>query len=106
MLLQVVPGMTGNSMSYATYRKDLIQGYYDYQLETLMMGYQRGRHTVILLPGGMGSQLERSENPYPASPNVINDVVWMDLGILVNRDALKLEIDQQGKDINSHVIAA
>jgi hypothetical protein len=44
---------------------------------------------MILLPAGMGSQLMRSEKPYPASPNIINDVVWMDLEIFISRDALK-----------------
>jgi hypothetical protein len=69
-------------MPYDKYRKELIAGYYDYQLEGLMSGYDPAKPTIILLPGGMGSQLERTEHEYPASPNVINDVVWMDLGVL------------------------
>lgn len=95
------------AVSYEKYRKDLIQGYYDHQLETLMMGFDPARPTVILLPGGMGSQLERSENKYPASPNVINDVIWMDAGILPpRRDALKLETNPAGEDLDRYVIAA
>jgi hypothetical protein len=30
----------------------------------------------------MGSQLERTEDAYPANPNAINDVIWLDLGIV------------------------
>jgi hypothetical protein len=94
-------------MAYEDYRKDLIAGYYAHQLETLMSGFQPNRPTVILLPGGMGSQLERSESRFPASPNVINDVVWVDLGIAWPRkDALKLEITPQREDRDKYVIAA
>ena len=94
-------------MDYEEYRTSLIQGYYDHQLETLMSEFDPRRKTVILLPGGMGSQLERTEHAYPASPNVINDVVWLDAGIIFPKyDALKLEIDGTGKDEGEHVIAA
>jgi hypothetical protein len=68
-------------MSYDQYRTALIEGYYQNQLETLMSGYRPNRPTVILLPGIMGSQLERTNKPYPADNAVINDIVWMDLGI-------------------------
>ena len=94
-------------MAYEDYRKDLIAGYYAHQLETLMSGYQPNQPTIILLPGGMGSQLERSESKYPASPNVINDVVWVDLGIAWPKyDARKLEMTAQQEDLDKYVIAA
>jgi pimeloyl-ACP methyl ester carboxylesterase len=95
------------AMDYERYRTSLIKGYYDYQLETLMSGFDPDRKTVILLPGGMGSQLERTEDAYPASPNVINDVIWLDPGIAFPKyDALKMEIDDEGKDKKAFVIAA
>ena len=93
-------------MSYEQYRVSLIQGYYDNQLETLLSDFDPQRRTVILLPGGMGSQLMRSEDAYPASPNVISDVVWIDLGIALANDALKLEVDAAGQDKDSFVVAA
>jgi len=94
-------------MDYRQYRASLIKTYYDYQLETLMSEFNPERRTVILLPGGMGSQLERTEGAYPASPNLIDDIIWVDLGILFPKyDALKLEIDSAGKDKDSYVIAA
>jgi hypothetical protein len=93
-------------MSYETYRKQFIANYYDYQLEQLVSQFRPTRDTVILLPGGMGSQLERTRDPYPSNANVFTDVVWVDPGIVFALDALKLEIDAQGKDKDSHVIAA
>jgi hypothetical protein len=94
-------------MPYDKYRKELIEGYYDYQLESLMSRYDPEQPTVILLPGGMGSQLERTQDKYPASPNVINDVIWMDLGISPpKRDARKLAITTSGEDLDKYVVAA
>ena len=93
-------------MDYQQYRASLVQTYYNYQLETLMSEYDPAASTVILLPGGMGSQLERTENAFPASPNLIDDIVWIDLGILPpKKDALKLEIDGAGQDKDAYVIA-
>ena len=93
-------------MSYERYRADLIGSYFDYQLESFLTRYHPSKKTLILLPGGMGSQLERTESPYPNSPNVITDVVWLDLGIAPpSLDGLKLEIDLQGKDKDSYVVA-
>jgi len=94
-------------MDYEQYRTSLIKGYYTHQLETLMSNFDPSRNTVILLPGGMGSQLERTEHPYPANPNVINDVIWLDWGIRRPKyDAYKMEIDDTGQDKDSFVIAA
>jgi hypothetical protein len=92
-------------MDYENYRISLIKGYYDNQLETLMSDFDPHRKAVILLPGGMGSQLMRSESAFPASPNVINDVVWIDIGIAAG-DALTLEVDAAGRDKDAFVIAA
>jgi hypothetical protein len=92
-------------MTYDEYRRTLIDQYYDYQLESFINGFAPGKPNVILLPGGMGSQLERTSQPFPTSPNVINDVVWLDFGIAAG-DALTLEIDNDGKDYKSHVIGA
>lgn len=92
-------------MSYNTYRQKLIASYYDYQLESLVTAFHPDKKSVILLPGGMGSQLERTESPYPNSPNVITRIIWVDSGIVGELDALKLEIDPQGKDKDSYVIA-
>ncbi|WP_149530639.1 hypothetical protein [Tardiphaga sp. P9-11] len=98
-------------MSYDSYRESLIESYYEHQLVSLVNSFDPAKPTVILLPGGMGSQLERTEAPYPQSPNVITDVIWMDLGIILSRDAVKTMIDgpapsEKEKDIESYVVAA
>ncbi|TPQ42830.1 hypothetical protein C2U70_00805 [Bradyrhizobium guangdongense] len=93
-------------MTYEEYRAALIEGFYQNQLETLMSGYRKDRPTVILLPGIMGSQLERTNNPYPSDIAVISDIIWMDVGIALKKDALKLEIDGAGRDTGSYVVAA
>jgi pimeloyl-ACP methyl ester carboxylesterase len=95
----------GISVSYEQYRASLIQSYYDYQLETLMSDFDPRRPTVILLPGGMGSQLERTEQAYPANPNLITDIVWLDWQVIIG-DARTLEIDAAGADKDSFVLAA
>jgi pimeloyl-ACP methyl ester carboxylesterase len=96
-------------MSYDSYRKAKIEGYYDYQLETLVSSFDPSMPTVILLPGGMGSQLERTEHPWGTEPNVINDIIWLDAGIVwPKKDAIKLEIQINGgveRDRDSYVIA-
>ena len=93
-------------MTYDEYRRKLIDQYYDSQLESFINGFTPGKRNVILLPGGMGSQLERTPYPFPESPNVPNDVIWLDLGIAKDHDALKLEIDKDGRDYESYVIGA
>jgi hypothetical protein len=97
-------------MSYETYRKLKIEGYYEHQLQSLLSSFNPNNPTVILLPGGMGSQLERTEYPVGTEPNVINDIAWVDLGIFWPKlDARSLEIEARGReerDKDSHVVAA
>jgi pimeloyl-ACP methyl ester carboxylesterase len=93
--------------NYEDYRAVLIDEYYANQLETLVSGFNPERKTVILLPGGMGSQLQRTEHPFPEKPNPPDDVIWLDAGIFgLPADGLKLEIDKARKDIDAYVVAA
>lgn len=70
-----------------------------------MPRYNPSHPTVILLPGGMGSQLDRTRRRYPASPNPVTNTVWIDLFA-----ALKLEVvannDDPEADLGSYVIGA
>jgi len=90
-------------------RTDKIETYFYHQLEALLVRYNPQRPTVILLPGGKGSQLERTARPYPDQPNDINDVIWRDPGVTwPTLDACKLEILKvrgEDRDKDSHVIA-
>jgi hypothetical protein len=49
-------------MDYQQYRASLIKGYYDHQLEALMSRFDPDHKTVILLPGGMGSEVRRAQD--------------------------------------------
>ncbi|MBI4716449.1 MAG: hypothetical protein HY763_01470 [Planctomycetes bacterium] len=84
-------------MSYATARNQAIKDAYDAVIEDFADGYIRGQDTVVLLPGGMGSQLERSPRPYRAdwSPPPLHQYqnVWIDDGLLFEGDARKLEVE-------------
>ena len=75
-------------------------------IHDLVKRYRRGRLTVVLLPGGMGSQLDRSLDPHApgALPPAMFETVWADAGLLFNQDALTLEIDGQGRDRDRHAI--
>ncbi len=69
--------------------------------------YRPGRPTVVMLPGGLGSQLDRSDTRYRDDipiPFFKYDPVWIDLGLLFNDDALKLEIRKDNRDKGSHII--
>ena len=93
-------------MDYATYRIKLIEAFYRFQLKEFLKTYRPDRPTIILLPGGMGSQLDRTGDPFPREPNTFDETVWADFGILVSTgDGLKLEIDSAERDIGAFVIA-
>ncbi len=81
-------------MSYGTSRKSEIRHEYLRNIKRFASAYDRSKDTVIMLPGGMGSQLERSAKKYvdnASLPFRIYDPVWMDLGLLFSNDRLKLE---------------
>ncbi|MEJ1398783.1 MAG: hypothetical protein RPU52_14870 [Candidatus Sedimenticola sp. (ex Thyasira tokunagai)] len=74
-------------------------------IKKLLANFDPYRKTVILLPGGMGSHLERSPEKFQGEPMSFDDYdpVWMDTGILFG-DARKMEIDSQGRDKDGHII--
>lgn len=66
-----------------------------------------GQPTVVLLPGGMGSHLERSTRPYrndASIPFEAYDPVWMDLEIFFGRDAAALRIQDNGHDEGDYIV--
>ena len=93
-------------MSYKLWRAAAIRSGYARTIQNLVKRYRRDRPTIVLLPGGMGSQLDRSRDKYNGSialPQFFK-TVWADSGIILLRDALKLEIDGQGRDIGKRAI--
>ncbi len=93
-------------MDYALTRYETIRKVFRTQIRTALENFAPHRKTVLLLPGGMGSQLIRSQQPYDELPPGSNifDTVWMDIGILLAGDGLRLEIDTADRDIGGHII--
>lgn len=93
-------------MSYDIGRTNAIRRAYAGHIKSFVERYIRGRKTVVLLPGGMGSQLDFSPRPYDGVPMSFADyeTSWMDIGVVFDRDALKLEIDDQGRDKDGHIV--
>jgi hypothetical protein len=82
---------------YADARDQAVRDAFKPVLNGLVAKYDPNKPTVILLPGGMGSQLDRSNFAYTGDPISFADfsVVWIGLGVVLSQDALKLEIDSQ-----------
>lgn len=93
-------------MSYETTRDAAIMRVHARHVARLVAEYRPGRPTVVLLPGAMGSDLERSRRPYVDDPTPLGgyDTVWMDSGIVFDREFLQLEIQPGGHDVAEHVI--
>ena len=92
-------------MGYETTRRDEIKTAYDYHIEEFARSYKRNRPTILLLPGGMGSQIDRSKKPYIG--NMASafkyDPIWMDPGIVFDKEALQLEILPNNHDLGNHI---
>ena len=94
-------------MTYRTARNRSIRDALGRRIEDFARHYRPGQPTVVLLPGGMGSQLDRSYRRYRRDddrPFERYDPIWMDLGILFGNDALKLEIQSSGRDVGDHIV--
>lgn len=77
-----------------------------YLREINNLRYQPGQPTIVLLPGGMGSQLDQSTRPFRGTVPENFDPIWIDLGILpfLGADARKLEITGDLADIGGHIV--
>lgn len=94
-------------MSYSTSRRAEIKHEYLRNIKRFASAYDRSKETVVLLPGGMGSQLERSVKTYvddSSLPFRTYNPVWIDLGLLFAGDTLKLEILTSSRDKGNHII--
>jgi len=93
-------------LDYGTARDLLLRASYRQQIKKVVARYRRGRPTMVLLPGGMGSQLERSPRQHDGSVPAFDsfDPVWIDQGIILQGDGLKIEIDAAGRDIDGFFV--
>jgi pimeloyl-ACP methyl ester carboxylesterase len=92
-------------MNYDSIRKKEIRDAHNRHIEEFARGYKRKRPTIVFLPGGMGSQIDRSDRPYAgdASLPFQYDPIWMDPGIVFDKEALQLEIQANSRDIGNHI---
>ncbi|HEX2751115.1 MAG TPA: hypothetical protein VHM91_24110 [Verrucomicrobiales bacterium] len=94
-------------MDYQTARKLEIHDAHQRLIEPFANTYRCGLPTIVLLPGGMGSHLDRSTRPFKNAASIpfeAYDPVWMDLEIIFGRDADLIRIQENGHDAGEHII--
>ena len=74
-----------------------------------MKRYNPNQKTVILLPGGLGSQLEKTTKKYSDNnqgPFDKYETVWIDIDIIftIKREVFNLEIQKNGRDRGNFII--
>lgn len=96
-------------MSYESVRKREIISNNIRMAEELVKRYNPNRKTVILLPGGLGSQLEKTVKKYSESnpgPFDKYETVWIDIDIVftIKREIFNLEIQKNGRDRGDFIV--
>lgn len=98
-------------MNYPVWRKHAIRNIYDSTINEFVKCYQCGRPTIVLLPGAMGSHLERSTEAYqrnqvPSLTKLNYEVVWFDINTLIFGLLPSLRIENNGRDRDNRVVVA
>ncbi|HEV2187819.1 MAG TPA: hypothetical protein VGR70_11465 [Stellaceae bacterium] len=95
-------------MAYSDSRKQAATDAAQSVCDGLAAAYLPGRQTVILLPGGMGSQLNRSPTPYAGADIPLPSFVpfWITAGTIFDQNALELAIDSTGADKDDYIVVA
>ena len=94
-------------MSYEIARNHEIHDAHQRVIDIFAKSYRCGQPTIVLLPGGMGSHLDRSTSPFvndQSIPFPMYDPVWMDLEMIFGRDLELLRIEANGHDAGNHMI--
>jgi Lecithin:cholesterol acyltransferase len=96
-------------MSYDSTRRRIIHDIHQARIIEYAKRYRPGFPTIVLLPGGMGSQLDRSPQPFTGDGSVPGtgfQNVWLDLGVFFGNDAELVEIQATDFDLGNHIIVA
>ena len=96
-------------MSYDSTRRRIIHDIQQARITEYAKRYRPGFPTIVLLPGGMGSQLDRSPQAYTGDGSVPGtgfQNVWLDLGVFFGRDAELVEIQSTDLDLDDHIVVA
>jgi pimeloyl-ACP methyl ester carboxylesterase len=98
-------GLRSTPVGYDSARKKEILNAHNRHIEEFARGYKRKRPTILFLPGGMGSQIDRSNKPYAGASSLpfTYDTIWIDPGIVFDKDALQLQIESNDHDIGNHI---
>ena len=71
-------------MDYQTWRMNNLKAALDLQIGAVVSRFKPGEPTVVLLPGGMGSELKITERAFQNRDTIDihrSDSIWIDLGI-------------------------
>jgi len=93
-------------MSYPQARNRETRAALRRRIEEFVSSYKKRQDTIVFLPGGMGSQIDRSTKPYKSDaslPFQYYDPIWMDMGIIFGEDVKLLEIKSNGHDVGNHI---
>lgn len=94
-------------MDYQIARNHEIHDAHQRLIDTFAKSYRVGKPTIVLLPGGMGSHLDRSVLAFKddqSIPFALYDPVWMDLEMIFGRDLELLRMEDTGHDVGEHII--
>lgn len=94
-------------MSYEIARNHEIHDAHQRVIDIFARTYRCGQPTIVLLPGGMGSHLDRSTAAYKNDQSIpfpMYDPVWMDVEMIFGRDLELLRMEANGHDAGEHMI--
>jgi Lecithin:cholesterol acyltransferase len=94
-------------MSYEIARIHEIHDAHQRVIDIFAKTYRCGQPTIVLLPGGMGSHLDRSTRPFVndhSIPFPMYNPVWMDLEMIFGRDLELLRMEGNGHDAGEHMV--
>jgi pimeloyl-ACP methyl ester carboxylesterase len=95
-------------MTFDQVRSLVLRKMYRARLEQFVTAYKPGHPVVILLPGCLGSKLDRSQDAFPAGDYrepAYWDTVWLDPGMFGD-DLLSMEIRPGGEDAGDRLVVA
>lgn len=94
-------------MSYQSVRTALVDAAYDWQRREFMSAFDPAAPTVIIVPGGMGSQLDRTVKVYRDGGDLpFGDfaTVWAGFGLLFGGEADSLRMNAAGEDFKRRIV--
>ncbi len=94
-------------MSYQAARATLIDAAYDWQRREFFSSFDPAAPTVILLPGGMGSQLDRTVDAFAegkALPFGDFETVWAGFGLIFGDEAASLAMTPSREDAKRRIL--